>query len=127
MRPIIWKIDLRINKNNRIFINYGLVAVIFWMLIAAVKAQSSQQTIEPLPPDLPLPTAPRLERAIVLQPRRATQYTALTDVGDRPQRLQREFGFNAIIVLPPEANNVGVTPPYRQTKEQFRVGVIAIE
>ncbi len=102
------------------------------MLIAAVKAQSSQQTIEPLPPDLPLPTAPRLaapwlERAIVLQPWRATQYTALTDVGDRPQRLQREFGFNAIIVLPPEANNVGVTPPYRQTKEQFRVGVIAIE
>ncbi len=60
MRPIIWKIDLRINKNNRIFMNYGLVAVIFWMLIAAVKAQSSQQTIEPLPPDLPLPTAPRL-------------------------------------------------------------------
>jgi hypothetical protein len=77
-----------------------------------------------------LPTAPRLvapwlDQAIVLQPWRATQYTALTDTGDRPQRLQREFGFNAIIVLPPEANNVGVTPPYRQTDEQFRAGVEA--
>lgn len=116
------------NKINRILIDCGFSAIIFCMLIAAAKAQSSQQTFEPLPPDLPLPTAPRLvapwlERAIVLQPWRATQYAALTETGDRPQRLQREFGFNAIIVLPPEANNAGVTPPYRQTDEQFRAGV----
>lgn len=87
-----------------------------------------RDSIEPLPPDLPLPHAAPLgarwlDEAIVLQPWRATQHAALTDVGDRPQRLRKEFGFNTIIVLPPAANNAGVIEAHRQTDEQFRAGL----
>lgn len=102
--------------------------LILVILIAAVQAQSVQRAV--VAPDSPLPVAPRLvapwlDQAIVLQPWRTTQFTALTDPGDRPQRLHREFGFNTIVVLPPEANNAGVPAPYRQTDSQFRAGVEA--
>ena len=93
--------------------------------------QSAPAQLEPLAPDLALPHAPPLaspawlNEAIVLQPWRATQHAALTDVGDRPQRLRGEFGFNTIVVLPPEANNAGVLPPHRQTEGEFRAGLDA--
>ncbi|HYE57152.1 MAG TPA: beta-galactosidase, partial [Rhodothermales bacterium] len=98
---------------------------------AEALGQSARIEFELLPPDLALPHAPPLAspawlgEAIVLQPWRATQHAALTDVGNRPQRLRREFGFNTIIVLPPEANNVGVLPRHRQTEEEFRAGLDA--
>ena len=97
---------------------------------AVAPGQSTGGEFEPLAPDLPLPHAPPLAsawlgEAIVLQPWRATQHAALTEVGDRPQRLRREFGFNTIIVLPPDANNVGVLPRHRQTEEEFRIGLDA--
>ena len=107
-----------------------IIVTILLALSGASLGQSAGITVEPLPPDLPLPLAPPLaakwlEEAIILQPWRATQHTALTDVGDRPQRLRQEFGFNAIIVLPPAANNVGVLPQHQQAEEQFRAGVEA--
>lgn len=88
--------------------------------------------LEPLPPDLPLPAAPPsrepwLRWANVLQPYGRSQFTALTQVGDRPQRLSREFGFNAITVLPPDAHNVLTDVPLsvqeHLTEAQFREGV----
>jgi hypothetical protein len=98
---------------------------------AGALGQSAIAEFEPLTPDLALPHAPPpaspawLGDAIVLQPWRATQHAALTDVGDRPRRLRSEFGFNTIIVLPPEANNAGVLPKHRQTEEEFRAGLDA--
>ena len=116
---------------GRLFITRALTAVlIITGLLHAARAQAPHDSVEPLPPDLPLPSAAPLGArwlydAIILQPWRATQHTALTDVGDRPQRLRNEFGFNTIIVLPPAANNAGVLAEHRQTEDEFRAGLDA--
>jgi hypothetical protein len=116
---------------GRVFLTTVLTAVfIIAGLLPTAHAQAARASVEPLPPDLPLPSAAPLatrwlDEAIILQPWRATQHTALTDVGDRPQRLRDEFGFNTIIVLPPAANNAGVLAAHRQTEEQFRAGLDA--
>ncbi|HZP80542.1 MAG TPA: alpha-amylase family protein [Chthonomonadaceae bacterium] len=83
-----------------------------------------------LPLDLPLPAQPPLaarwlRQAIVLQPWGETQYAALTNVGDRPRRLREEFGFNALIVLPPAAHNAITEPPFHLTEAQFRTAIEA--
>lgn len=85
---------------------------------------ASRARSEAIAPDLPLPvnpssTLPWLRQAVVLQPWGATQYTALTDVGDRPRRLREEFGFNAIIVLPPAAHNAITDPAHHLTEDAF--------
>lgn len=107
-----------------------MAAVFIVMFLSGTAHAQPAPVAEPLPPDLPLPTAAPLaaqwiDEAIILQPWRATQHTALTNIGDRPQRLKTEFGFNTIIVLPPAANNVGVLPKHRQTEEEFRTGLDA--
>ncbi len=119
------------SKLGRLFITRVLTAfLVITGLLQAALAQAPHDSVEPLPPDLPLPSAAPLGArwlygAIILQPWRATQHTALSDVGDRPQRLRHEFGFNTIIVLPPAANNVGVLAAHRQTEDEFRAGLDA--
>ena len=60
---------------------------------AGAQGQTARAEFEPLAPASALPHAPPtaspagLGEAIVLQPWRATQHAALTDVGDRPQSL----------------------------------------
>jgi hypothetical protein len=70
-----------------------------------------------------------IRQAVILQPWGNTQYTALTNVGDRPRRLQEEFGFNAMIVLPTQAHNAlcdfNKQPQFHLTDAQFRDGVDA--
>ena len=91
----------------------------------------ARATDPPLPPDLPLPaSAPSTEAwlrtANVLQPTGHSQFVALADPGDRPQQLKRDFGFNAIIVLPPDAHNAWTTAPADHlTEQQFRDGIAA--
>jgi len=64
---------------------------------------------EPLPPDLPLPTAaptrgwPALAR--IVQPWGYSQAIAVKDHAIWAARLSQEFGFNTIIMLPPNAHN----------------------
>lgn len=97
------------------------------------EAQAADSQV-PLPPDLPLAASPPneaewLREVNMLQPCGHSQFVALANPGDRPARLKQEFGFNAIIVLPPDAHNV--VPESNDhsrdhlTEEQFRAGVAA--
>ena len=81
-----------------------------------------------LPADLPLPkSSPQeavwLRQATILQPYGHSAYTALVDVGDRPSRLQKDFGFNAIIVQPPDSHNTIAAAGDQISEAQFRDGV----
>lgn len=83
-----------------------------------------------IPPDLPLPSAsispvPWIHQASILQPWGETQFAALTHLDGRPERLRKEFGFNALIVLPTGAHNAITSPRYHLTDRQFRAGVDA--
>ncbi len=81
------------------------------------------EAIEPLPPDLPIPARPIVgedwtRRANILQPWGRTQGEILKNVDERVPWLASEFGFDAVIMLPPEAHN-RVGPEGRVTHEQF--------
>ncbi|MGD1097357.1 MAG: hypothetical protein ABSB35_35900 [Bryobacteraceae bacterium] len=94
----------------------------------ALAADSS--SFEPLPPDLPLPAslpmeAKWLREANVLQPYGHSEFAMLADAGNRPQRVRKEFGFNAITVQPPDSHNTVAEAQDRLTEEQFRSGVAA--
>lgn len=83
-----------------------------------------------LPPDLPLPALPPLpadwlRSAVILQPWGRTEHAALAEPGDQPTRLRDEFGFNALIVLPPRAHNAITAPEEHLTDEQFTAAVAA--
>ena len=87
---------------------------------------------EDVPPDLPLPasapcTAPWLAQANMLQPVGHSQFTLLTQLGERPARRHQEFGFNAITIQPPDSHNcdTDLSPNDKLTEEQFRAGVAA--
>ncbi len=65
--------------------------------------------VAPLPADLPLPAEPPaggwLWSARVVQPWGRTQTLAIRQHDTWAKRLSREFGFNTIILLPPNAHN----------------------
>jgi hypothetical protein len=92
--------------------------------------RGSAARLESIPADLPLrASAPNkaswLAGANILQPYARSQFSALMNVGDRPQRLKNEFGFNAMIVLPTESHNFMSEPRHHLTDAQFREGVAA--
>lgn len=102
--------------------------LVLFSLITFALGQESRPA--PLPPDLPLAASPPSEEgwlrtAHVLQPYGHSQFVALADPGDRPQQLKREFGFDAIIVLPPDAHNAMTPLGDHLTEQQFRAGVEA--
>jgi len=83
-----------------------------------------------LPPDLPLPALPKAKAtwthdARVLQPWGKTQYLALTNLGDRPERLKEKFGFNVLMVMPTPAHNAITPSNYHLTEEQFQEALAA--
>lgn len=101
-------------------------------LPAALNAAPPETSWEPVPPDLPLPaSAPCgsqwLAEANMLQPYGHSQFTMVTHLGDRPRRLQAEFGFNAITIQPPDSHNcdTGLADRDRITEEQFRAAMAA--
>jgi len=78
-----------------------------------------------LPADLPLPGSPPLQEkwlrhANILQPYGHSAFIALTDIKDRPEWLKKEFGFNAIIVQPPDSHNTIAAPADELSEQQFR-------
>lgn len=80
--------------------------------------------------DLPLPASPPsteawLRTATVLQPYAHSQYVALLNAGDRPEKLKRDFGFNVIVVLPTDAHNSQTPAAEHLTDGQFRAGLDA--
>src|SRR4051812_28389410 len=87
-------------------------------------------SIDTLPPDLPLPASPPLQQnwlreANILQPYGHSAFVALTDIKDRPARLKKEFGFNVIIVQPPDSHNTIAAPVDKLTEKQFTEGIAA--
>ena len=90
---------------------------------------------EPFPPDLPLPAAPPnldwTPTASILQPWGRTQWIAVAQGEQWAPRLAEEFGFNAIIMLPPGAHNTtsavfsDKTGQLTLTEEQFQAALTA--
>ncbi len=97
-----------------------------------LNAAPLETSLEPVPPDLPLPAAAPnparwLAEANMLQPYGHSQFTMITHLGDRPRHLQSEFGFNAITIQPPDSHNcdTGLADSDRITEEQFRAAMAA--
>lgn len=113
----------------------NLLSKLFWtalflMFDCAWSAAFGAASGMDLPPDLPLPAAPPsraswLRAAAILQPYGHSQFTALNHPGDRPARLRRDFGFNTLVILPPEAHNSQTEFKDHLTEEQFTNGVAA--
>ena len=83
---------------------------------------------EPLHPDLPLPALPTAKaswtrHARVLQPWGRTQYLAFTNMGDRPERLKKKFGFNVLMAMPAPAHNAITPAKYHLTEKQWREAI----
>jgi hypothetical protein len=82
---------------------------------------------EPLPPDLPLPAAPPnldwTPTANVVQPWGHTQRIAVAEHEPWAARLAEEFGFNAIIMLPPEAHNAITGEEDHVTEAEFQAAL----
>lgn len=109
-----------------------LAPACFFLLVFsfAAIAPGQESRLASLPADLPLAASPPsaevwLRTAHVLQPYGHSQFVALADPGDRPQRLKRDFEFDAIIVLPPDAHNAMTPTADHLTEQQFRAGVKA--
>ena len=83
---------------------------------------------EPLPPDPPLLTAtPNTDWAAaarIVQPWGRTQHTAIVGHERWAPEFAGRLGFNAMIVLPPEAHNA-IRPGQPITEEQFEAAVAA--
>lgn len=85
---------------------------------------------QPLPPDLPLPSLPLAgeswtRTARIVQPWGRTQWDAILRADERAPWLAEKFGFNAIIVLPPEAHNAIRDDSLNVTEAQFQAALSA--
>ena len=106
-------------------VSAGAIAVAF-----PFYGQAGAASLESLPPDLPLPASPPTEakwlrEANLLQPYGHSAFTMLVNPGDRPQRIKNDYGFNAIVVQPPDSHNTIAEAKDQLTEEQFRAGVAA--
>ena len=79
---------------------------------------------EPLPADLPMPSLPlagedwtRTTR--IVQPWGQTQWEAVVRADRRAPWLANDFGFDAVIILPPEAHNAITDDAHHVTEKQF--------
>ncbi|MBC8869275.1 MAG: beta-galactosidase [Planctomycetes bacterium] len=85
---------------------------------------------EPLPPELPLPSLALAgeswtRRARIVQPWGRTQWDAIVHADQRAPWLACEFGFDAIIVLPPEAHNAITGESFHVTEAEFNAALAA--
>ena len=79
---------------------------------------------EPLPPDLPMPSLEIAGRgwtrtACIVQPWGRTQHDAIVHAKERAPWLAAAFGFNAVIILPPDAHNANTNDEHHITDAQF--------
>jgi len=85
---------------------------------------------QPLPPDLPLESLPLAGQswtrtARIVQPWGRTQWDAIVRADQRAPWLAEEFGFNAVIFLPPEAHNAIRDATLNVTEAQFQAALAA--
>jgi hypothetical protein len=121
--------------NRRSFLSLASAFSLTMRWPGIASADELKSTARTVPRDLPIAEAPPssaewLDRAVTLQPWGATEYKALTALPPLPAQLKKEFGFNAIIVLPWEAHNALTDaalpltdPATRLTEAQFRAGL----
>ncbi len=99
-------------------------AVLGLLLLAACADHERASGPRPLPRDLPLSVLPVngldwTGTARILQPWGKSQWEAVVRAADHAPRLARDFGFNAVIFLPPDAHNAITPPPEHITEAQF--------
>ena len=121
--------------NRRSFLSLASAFSLTMRWSGIASADELKSTARTVPRDLPIAEAPPsseewLDHAVTLQPWGATEYKALTELPLLPRQLKKEFGFNAIIVLPWEAHNALTDaalpltdPATRLTEAQFRAGM----
>ncbi len=85
----------------------------------------SPSALSPLPPDIPLPAVSAngldwTKDARIIQPWGKTQWDAIVRAAERAPWLTGEFGFNTIIILPPEAHNAISPPAEHITEKEFQ-------
>ena len=83
---------------------------------------------EPLPPDIPLPSLPLAgenwtRTARIVQPWGVTQWDAVVQADERAPWLAKDFGFNAIIMLPLQAHNANTGESHHVTQAQFDAAI----
>ncbi len=85
---------------------------------------------KPLPPDPAMPSLPlageewtRTTR--IVQPWGPTQWEAVVHADRRAPWLANDFGFDAVIMLPPEAHNAITGDPHHVTEEEFDAAMAA--
>jgi hypothetical protein len=86
------------------------------------------QTLPRLPAELPLSSLPVngrewTQNARIIQPWGKTQWDAIVRAAVRAPWLAQEFGFNTIIILPPEAHNAISAPAEQITEQEFQRGL----
>ena len=113
-----------------------LLSALFFVFVCALpavlNAAPPETSLEGVPPDLPLPAsapcdAPWMAEANMLQPVGHSQFTMMTQLGNRPRHLQTEFGFNAITIQPPDSHNcdTGLAASDRISEAQFCAAMAA--
>ncbi len=85
--------------------------------------------LSPLPPDIPLPSVPAngldwTKDARIVQPWGKTQWDAIVRAAERAPWLAKEFGFNTIIILPPEAHNAISPAAEHVTEQEFQRALV---
>ncbi len=110
------------------------LAIVIHLSRVASTPLAAPPTIHPfvdaLPPDLPLPASPPseekwLREASILQPYGHSAFVSAHRFEGPPRALKKEFGFNAIIVQPPDSHNTIVPPAEKLTEKQFADGIAA--
>lgn len=86
----------------------------------------SKQSFEALPPDPGIPELAPIgkewtQKAVILQPWGETQYLLMKNP-EIAQRL-KEYGFNTVIVLPPEAHNAITDPKHHLTSQEWNKAI----
>jgi hypothetical protein len=107
--------------------------VIGYLIDPKIKTDRSRQkllpdlslaVLPPIPPDIPLPRLPAnglewTKDARIVQPWGKTQWDAIVRASERAPWLAGKFGFNTMIILPPEAHNAISSPAEQISEQQF--------
>ena len=108
---------------------FGRTFLYAWTIFSAAILLSAcgrelSSGLPPLAPDIPLASLPAngwdwTAGARILQPWGKSQWEAVVRAAEHAPRLARDFGFNAVIFLPPDAHNAITGPAEHITEAQF--------
>ena len=117
-------------ENRKRVTNFAVDIEVVDITLSADSAPEPPPLWKPLPPDLPVPAREVngldwTRQAVILQPWGVTQYEAMHDYGNLPQRLADDFGLNTLIVLPPVAHSYTTKPGYTLTETEFQAALAA--